>query len=180
MKTLYVASRSEWRAWLEKHGQSATEIALVYYKKNSGKPRIAYEDAVGEALCYGWIDGKVRKLDEQRSLQRFTPRQPQSHWSELNIRRARKLIREGRMTAAGLAVFHPERQTQARPTELHAALQEKFAAQASAWKNFLRFPPFYQRMTIAWVASAKKEETQLKRLKQLIEFSARNKRIKFM
>lgn len=180
MKTLYVQNRTEWRAWLEKHGKSANEIYLIYYKMSSGKPRIAYEDAVAEALRFGWIDGKIRKLDEKRFVQRFTPRSPQSRWSEINIKRARKLIRQGRMMAAGRAVFHPERQTAARPSELPALLQEKFEAQSDAWENFQRFPPFYRRMTIAWVASAKKEETKLKRLKQLIESSARNERIKFM
>jgi len=180
MKTLYVKDRSEWRSWLEKNADRSREIFLIYHKKGSGKARIAYEDAVEEALCFGWIDGKVNKLDSRRYVQRFTPRRPASRWSALNIERVRKLIAEGKMTAAGLAVFKPERKTAPQSTELPDDLEQEFKKHADAWKNFQAFPPFYQRMTIAWVASAKREETRWKRLSQLIEYSAENQRIKFM
>lgn len=182
MKTLYVKDRNEWRSWLEKNSKRAEEMWLVYYKKDSGKPRIAYEDAVEEALCFGWIDGKVRKLDEARYAQRFTPRNPKSNWSALNIQRARKLIHQRKMTAAGLEAFNSRETRKAAPlpTQLPRDLEEKFRKQAVAWENFNRFPPYYRRLTIAWVASAKKEETRLKRLTQLIDLSAKNKRIKFM
>jgi uncharacterized protein YdeI (YjbR/CyaY-like superfamily) len=180
MKTLYVKDRSEWRSWLEKDAGSSHEIFLIYYKKNSGKPRIAYEDAVEEALCFGWIDGKVNKLDDQRYVQRFTPRRPASRWSALNIKRAKKLIAKGKMKAAGLAVFNPTRKTAPQPTQLPGDLKQEFRKHTAAWENFQRFPPFYQRMTIAWVASAKKPETRLKRLQQLVEYSTGNRRIKFM
>src|SRR5579864_4930465 len=105
MKTFYAKDRREWRSWLEKNASSSREIFLIYYKKGSGKPRIAYGDAVEEALCFGWIDGKVHKLDDHRYVQRFTPRRPASRWSLLNIKRAKKVIAAGQMTAAGLAVF---------------------------------------------------------------------------
>jgi len=180
MKTLYVKDRNEWRAWLETNGASAKEIWLVYYKKDSGKPRIPYDDAVEEALCLGWIDGKLQKLDEKRFVQRFTPRTARSRWSEINIVRARKLIKEGKMRPEGLAVFNPSRKVTALPTELPAELQTSLERSPKAWSNFQQFPPSYQRMTIAWVASAKKDETRLKRLEQLIETAAANKRIKFM
>jgi uncharacterized protein YdeI (YjbR/CyaY-like superfamily) len=113
-------------------------------------------------------------------VQRFTPRRPGSRWSALNIARVKKLIAEGQMKAAGLAAFNPTRKTSAQPTQLPVDLQQKFKDHAGAWENFQRFPPFYRRMTIAWVASAKKEETRVKRLSQLIEYSAQNQRIKFM
>ncbi len=182
MKTLYVKDRNEWRSWLEKNSKRVEEIWLVYYKKDSGKPRIAYEDAVAEALCFGWIDGKVKKLDEARFAQRFTPRRPKSNWSALNIKRARKLIHDGQMTAAGLEAFNARetRKTASRPTQLPRDLEAIFRKQAVAWENFNRFPPYYRRLMIARVASAKKEETRLKRLTQLIDHSAENKRMKLM
>jgi uncharacterized protein YdeI (YjbR/CyaY-like superfamily) len=180
VKTLYVKNRREWRSWLKNNAGGQREIYLIYYKKSSGKPRIAYEYAVEEALCFGWIDGRVNKLDDERYLQRFTPRRPSSRWSEPNIKRAKKLIAEGRMTAAGLAVFNPARKTAAQPTQLTEDLKREFRKHKDAWKNFQDFPPYYRRMTIAWVASAKKEETRLRRLRQLVEWSDQDRRIKFM
>ena len=180
MKTLYVENRSQWRAWLEENSQRAEEIWLVYYKKDAGRSRIPYGDAVEEAICFGWIDSKIRKLDEARFAQLFTPRKPKSKWSASNIARAKRLIREGKMTAAGLKVYDPRNQTPAHPTKLPRLLEEEFKKQKAAWANFHRFPPAYQRMTIGWVASAKQEETQLRRLRQLIVESAANRRIRFM
>ncbi len=101
MKTLYVKDRKQWRSWLAKNGKRAREIWLIYPKKHSGKVRIPYDDAVEEALCFGWIDGMTGKLDAERYVQRFTPRRPTSRWSPINIRRARKLIAAGKMTTAG-------------------------------------------------------------------------------
>jgi uncharacterized protein YdeI (YjbR/CyaY-like superfamily) len=180
MKTLYVEDRNKWRSWLEANSERATEVWLVYYKKDAGRLRIAYADAVEEAICFGWIDSKVRKLDEARFAQLFTPRKPKSRWSSINIERAKRMIQEGKMTAAGLKVFDPGNQTPALPTKLPGLLEERFRKQTTAWENFQRFTPSYQRITIGWVASAKQEETQLRRLRQLIADSAANKRIKFM
>jgi len=179
-KTLYVKDRKQWRSWLAKNGTRAKEIWLTYPKKHSGKVRIPYDDAVEEALCFGWIDGVTGKLDGDRYVQRFTPRRPSSRWSAINIRRARKLIAAGRMTAAGLEAFRPERKTESHPTELPKNLRDMFREHTGAWENFQHFPPYYRRMTVAWVASAKKEETRVKRLEKLMEFSAANRRIKFM
>jgi uncharacterized protein YdeI (YjbR/CyaY-like superfamily) len=180
MKTLYVKDRNQWRAWLAKHGQRSKEIWLIYPKKHSGKLRIPYDEAVEEAICFGWIDGRTGKLDADRYVQRFTPRRPSSRWSPINIRRARKVIASGEMTAAGMQAFRPERKTETHPTKLPSILQQAFRRNTSAWQNFRRFPPFYRRMTVAWVASAKKEETRLKRLEKLMEISSQNQRIKFM
>jgi uncharacterized protein YdeI (YjbR/CyaY-like superfamily) len=177
---LEIKDRAAWRAWLEKHGATTKEVWLVYYKKSSGKPRIAYQDAVEEALCFGWIDGQLRRLDEDRFAQRFTPRKGSSRWSAINIDRAHQLIQQKKMTAAGRAVFHPERQIEASPRQMPPALRKVFKGQLDAWENFQNFPPYYQRMTTVWVAGAKRQETRRKRLQQLIEFSAENKRIKFM
>jgi uncharacterized protein YdeI (YjbR/CyaY-like superfamily) len=180
MKTLYVKDRKRWRSWLKRFGQRAKEIWLIYPKKHSGKVRIPYDDAVEEALCFGWIDGVTGKLDADHYVQRFTPRRSSSRWSPINIRRARKLIAAGKMTSAGLQAYRPERKIEAHPTEFSKNLQEVFRKNANAWENFQQFPPFYRRMTIAWVGSAKKEETRVKRLQKLMESCAQNKRIKFM
>jgi uncharacterized protein YdeI (YjbR/CyaY-like superfamily) len=180
MKTLFVENRGKWRAWLEANHTQATEIWLVHYKKEAGKPQIEYEDAVEEAICFGWIDGKIRNLDEARYARLFTPRRPKSTWSHINIGRARKMTKEGKMTAAGSEVFDPQSQTRALPIQLPAPLEEQFRKHETAWENFRHFPHYYQRMTIGWVASARQEATQLRRLEQLITESAANKRIKFM
>jgi uncharacterized protein YdeI (YjbR/CyaY-like superfamily) len=180
MKALCVEDRGKWRAWLEANSRQATEVWLVSYKKDSGRPSIAYEDAVEEAICFGWIDGKIKNLDQTRFARLFTPRKVRSKWSRANIERAQRMIREGKMTAAGSKVFDPRNQTPALPTRLPPALEEQFRKREDAWENFARFPPSYQRMTIGWVASAKQEATQLRRLQQLIAESAANQRIKFM
>ncbi|MGH9728964.1 MAG: YdeI/OmpD-associated family protein [Candidatus Acidiferrales bacterium] len=182
MKTLHAKNRRQWRAWLEKNHGERREIWLIYYKKGSGKTRIPYEDAVEEALCFGWIDGKTQRIDEARYAQRFTPRRPRSSWNRANIERAERLIASGKMAAAGLAAFRSEkrRDTPVMPTEMPKELEFKFRKQSTAWNNFAKFPPYYRRMTSGWIASAKKEETRLSRLNKLIEFSARNERIKYM
>ena len=180
MKTLYVEDRGKWRTWLEANSQQAAEVWLVYYKKDSGRPSVAYEDSVEEAICFGWIDGKIKNLDHARFARQFTPRKPKSQWSRINIERALRMIKEGKMTAAGSKVFDPRSQTPALPTKLPASLEEQFRKHETAWENFTRFPPSYQRMTIGWVASAKQETTQLRRLQQLIAESSRNQRIRFI
>jgi uncharacterized protein YdeI (YjbR/CyaY-like superfamily) len=180
MKTLYVEDRAKWRAWLQENSEGAAEVWLLYYKKDTGRPRIAYADAVEEAICFGWIDSKIKKLDQARFAQLFTPRKPRSKWSRINIDRARRMIREGKMTAAGLKVFDPRNQTAALPSKLPAFLEEQFRQREEAWEHFTHFPPSYQRMAIGWVASAKQEATQFRRLRQLIAESAANQRIKFM
>ncbi len=182
MKRFYAKERREWRTWLRKNAAIASEIWLVFYKKASGKPSVPYEDAVEEALCFGWIDGKVMKFDEARYGQRFTPRKPRSPWSASNIRRVKKMKALRKMTAAGLAAYRPERRlkTSPLPTRLPRALERVFKSDAKAWSNFAAFPPYYRRVAAGWVASAKKEETRAKRLSQLSEYSARNERLKFI
>ncbi len=182
MKTFYAKDRNAWRAWLRKNSKSANEIWLVFYKKNSGKRSISFSDALDEALCFGWIDALVRSIDQSRYAQRFVPRKPTSSWSSINIERAKYLINEGRMTPAGMKAFgnHELRKTQPHPAALPRSLERKFKADRRAWNNFQALPQGYKRMTIGWVASAKNEETQTKRLGKLIEFSARNERIKFI
>jgi uncharacterized protein YdeI (YjbR/CyaY-like superfamily) len=180
MKTVHAKDRREWRKWLEKNHAQRDEIWLVYYKKDSGKPRVPYEDAVEEALCFGWIDGKIKKIDEACFAQRFTPRRPRSSWNDTNIQRAERLIAEGKMMPAGLAAFNSKQRAEPLVDEMPKNLEARFRKQSIAWNNYENFPPYYRRMTARWVADAKKEETRLGRLEKLIEFSARNERIKFM
>lgn len=182
MDLLYVQERREWRNWLRKNAAKSVEIWLVYYKKHSGQPTISYEDAVLEALCFGWIDGKIQRLDEARYAQRFTPRKQDSRWSASNIQRVERLIAEKKMTPAGLAVYRSDRrqETPPKPTKLPSELEQRFKQKFEAWENFQNFPPHYRRLMIGWVASAQKEETRIRRLKKLIDFSARNERIPLM
>ena len=173
-RTLYVHRVADWRAWLRKHHKTSREIWLVYYRKSSGKPRISYNDSVDEALCFGWIDSIQKKLDDERLAQRFTPRRPGSRTSELNKARARRLVREKRMTPAGLAAIG----SLAAPRlviapDIRAALEKDPAA----WKHFRRFPVAYRRIRIAFVEGARGRPAEFrKRLRHLVRRSAKNER----
>lgn len=182
MNTLDVRGRAEWRAWLAENGTKYREIWLVYYKKDGHGQGISYDDSLDEALCFGWIDGKVRKLDEARYVRRFTPRKPDSFWSGSNIERVNRLKADGRMTASGLNVFRPGRRRDAgvMPKQLPKELEKQFKKNRDAWKNYKLFSPSYRRMTAAWVSSAKRDDTRLKRLEKLIAWSARNEKIDFV
>jgi uncharacterized protein YdeI (YjbR/CyaY-like superfamily) len=183
--TLYVSERKDWRAWLAKHHKTDKEIWLVYYRKETGKPRISYNDAVEEALCFGWIDSTVHKLDDERFAQRFSPRKKTSSLSQSNIERIRKLIRQKKMTADGLAaiahVYNPE-QDQAEELVIPPDILESLQANEQAWENFQRFPESYRRIRIAYIASRKshsQEEFQ-KSLANFIKMTAQNKRFGFV
>jgi uncharacterized protein YdeI (YjbR/CyaY-like superfamily) len=179
---MIATDRAEWRRWLAKNFARCGEIWLVFYKKAVGKPGVSYDHAVEEALCFGWIDGMKKKLDEECYAFRFTPRKPKSPWSKSNLQRVERLIAEGKMMPPGLKEYTSadRRDVPPMPTEMPKDLAEKFRKQRAAWTNYEKFPPGYRRMTAGWVASAKKEETRIKRLEKLMEFSARNQRIEFM
>jgi uncharacterized protein YdeI (YjbR/CyaY-like superfamily) len=173
-RTLYVHRVADWRAWLRKHHKTRREIWLVYYRKSSGKPRISYNDAVDEALAFGWIDSQAAPLDTERFAQRFTPRRPGSPVSELNRMRARRLIREKRMTKAGLDALGDLRVRRlAIPADIRAALQRD----PLAWKHFQRFPAPYRRMRVAFVDGARRRPDEFRRrLAHLVRRSAKNER----
>ncbi len=180
---LHVVTRDEWREWLAKHYAAETEIWLVFYKKQSGKPRLAYEDAVEEALCFGWIDSLLQRIDDEKYAQKFTPRHLDSKWSVSNRKRIAKLIREGRMTPMGLAKVtypHPERfeppEKKPEPT-LPRALKEQLKANAKAWKNFENMAPSYRRLCIRWITDAKKPETMARRMQEAIGRLERNEKL---
>ena len=174
-KTLYVISREDWRAWLAKHYQSETEVWLIYYKKDSGRPRIPYDDAVEEALCFGWIDSIVKRMDDEKFAQKFTPRRDGSRWSALNTQRVRKLMREGRMTEAGLAKLDPamrgdkgRAKRDAGDVELPPLVKQALMANATAWKNFQSLSPSRRSAHVRLITDAKKEETRDQRVRDVI------------
>lgn len=184
-KTLYVTNRDDWRAWLEKNHQTAKEVWLIYYKKHTGKPRIPYDDAVEEALCFGWVDSTVRRIDDKKYAQKFTPRSNKSRWSKLNIKRAQKMIREKRVTEAGLVRFKEigkniDRGSKAKPTEkklvIPSDLKKALATNKKVWENFHNFAPSYRKLYIRWITDAKRKETREKRIKQTVKWAAENKK----
>ncbi len=172
-------SRSLWRRWLERHHASRTEVWLAYYKAHTGKPSVAYAEAVEEALCFGWIDGQVRRIDDESWMQRFTPRRPGSAWSKVNLRRFARLTEEQRVTDAGRAAG-PTRNTRVAetfwdrpdvtPPDVAAALR----ASKKAWKHFLALPPYKRKLYVTWLASARRPDTKAKRAAQAIDMLERN------
>jgi uncharacterized protein YdeI (YjbR/CyaY-like superfamily) len=180
MDSFHAKNREQWRNWLAEHASRKKEVWLVCYRKHSRKPSISHEDAVRQALCYGWIDGVIKHLDPERTLRKFTPRKPESLWSALNIRRAEELIRSGEMTPSGLLVYNPARKRDPQPVSFSKETIKLFSRNKAAWRNFQAFPPYYRRVIAGWLESAKRPETKLKRLNRLIESSASNKRLDFM
>jgi len=173
-KKLYVKNRREWRAWLARNHKSAREIWLIYYKKNSGKPRIPYNDAVEEALCYGWIDSILKPIDDRKYAQRYSPRKKTSKLSDMNRERVRRLIKSGRMTRAGLAAIdHAPRKGAPFPADILARLKKD----PETWRNFQRFPASYKRIRIGWIAAARARRPAFEqRLAYFLKMTKQNKR----
>jgi uncharacterized protein YdeI (YjbR/CyaY-like superfamily) len=185
MEPMYFATAAEFRAWLEKHHNTERELWVGYYKKGSGRSGITYPESVDEALCFGWIDGVRRTVDDERYVNRFSPRTPRSNWSAVNIKRVQELTRVGKMHRSGLAAFAqraPKRSEvhsyeQRNSASLEPEHERRFKANERAWEFFRAQPPGYRQTALYWVISAKKEETRLKRLATLIEDSAHGRRI---
>jgi uncharacterized protein YdeI (YjbR/CyaY-like superfamily) len=184
--TLDVTNRDDWRAWLEKHHDTEREAWLIYYKKHTGKPRIPYDDAVEEALCFGWIDSIVKRMDDEKYAQKFTPRKDKSKWSELNKRRAKKMIECGRMTEAGLAKvknidLNDAREAKPKPSRKELIIphyiKEALEADGNVWRNFTNLAFSYKKQYIGWITNAKREETRKRRLKEAIDLLARNEKL---
>ncbi|MFH1465044.1 MAG: YdeI/OmpD-associated family protein [Pseudomonadota bacterium] len=182
LPTIACPDRAAWRAWLQEHHASARVIWLRFNKKHTGEPGVRYEEAVQEALCYGWIDSIVRRLDERAYLQKFTPRTNTAKWSVSNRRRLKALVAEGRMTPAGLAVVghaldapvvEPPRPPELLPPELDARLQAAPEAAAA----FAALPPSHRRQYVGWITQAKREPTRLRRLDEAIARLSRGERL---
>jgi uncharacterized protein YdeI (YjbR/CyaY-like superfamily) len=177
--------RDEWRTWLAENHATAQEMWLVFHKKHVGRPGLTYVEAVEEALCFGWIDGILKRLDDRKHTVRFSPRRKNSIWSEQNKKRVAGMIEQGRMTEAGLAKVREaktngqwakaaERDDPTRvPPELTAALAEN----AQARDNFEKLAPSYRRQFTYWIGSAKRDETRQKRVAEAIRLLARNQRL---
>lgn len=172
-KTLYLKNRQEWRRWLKKNHKKENEIWLIYYKKHTKKPSIPYNDAVEEALCFGWIDSIEKRINEERYAQRFTPRKPKSNWSEMNKERVRRLIKDGKMTPAGLATFGNNTEIAFKiPQDILEALNKE----RKIWNNFSKFPESYKRIRVGWIDGARKRPKELeKRLKYFLQMTSENK-----
>jgi uncharacterized protein YdeI (YjbR/CyaY-like superfamily) len=173
-KTFYAENRKEWRNWLEKNHDKEKDIWLIYYKKQTGKPRVPYDDAVEEALCFGWIDSTVKTIDTEKFAQRFSPRNPKSNWSEPNLYRIRKLISEDKMTPKGLELVKGLHEKKMEiPKDILKALKED----TKVWKNFDRFPEYYKRIRIAFIEGARERPEEFKkRLKYFIKMTSQNKK----
>jgi uncharacterized protein YdeI (YjbR/CyaY-like superfamily) len=187
MKPRYFKSATDFRAWLEANGATARELWVGFYKKASGRGGLAYKEAVDEALCFGWIDGIKKRVDEVSYMHRFTPRTAASIWSAVNLKRMTELIAAGRVAAAGRAAYEQRDPTRTQrysfentPAAFDAALERRFKASTRAWRFFREQPPGYRKLVTFWVMSAKKEETRQRRLAALIEDSAEGKRISWM
>jgi uncharacterized protein YdeI (YjbR/CyaY-like superfamily) len=180
----YFESPAEFRRWLEKNHAEAREVWVGYHKKGTGRPSMTWPESVDEALCFGWIDGIRKSVDESSYTIRFTPRKRGSNWSAVNIARVAELTETGRMRPAGLEAFEKRTDDRSRiyayeqkGAKLDDAYEAKLKANAKAWRYFEAQSPWYRRMTSHWIMSAKREETRLKRLDQLIADSAREQRI---
>jgi uncharacterized protein YdeI (YjbR/CyaY-like superfamily) len=180
----FFESPAGFRRWLDEHGATAQELWVGYYKRGSGKASITWPESVDEALCFGWIDGIRKSLDEDRYTIRFTPRRAGSNWSLVNIGRVEELEKAGRMRLAGRRAFQDRNEEQARrysyeqrTAKLAAAYEKKLRAVPKAWKFFRSQAPWYQRTMSLWVMSAKQEATRMRRLDRLIADSAQGQRI---
>ena len=175
LKSYYPKDRKAWRKWLEKNHAISPGIWLIYYKKNSGKSRVEYNDAVEEALCFGWIDSTMRPLDEISYIQRFSPRKPKSVWSALNKKRIEKLSGDGLMAPAGLEKIEIAKKNgswisidHVENLEIPADLAKVFAKNKKAWKGFQSFKKFRKKQMLYRLGSAKLPETRKIRIEQII------------
>lgn len=182
---VFFATPEEFRVWLEENHATARELWVGYTKKGAGRPSITWPESVDEALCFGWIDGIRRSVDDTSYMNRFTPRRPGSNWSAVNIARVAELTAQGRMRPAGLAAFDRRRDEttavysyeQRHQAALEEAEEQQLRANPAAWQFFQARPPSYRQAAIRWVISAKKAETRQSRLARLIEDSAQGRTV---
>ena len=185
MHVRHFETPERWRAWLEEHHATERECFVGFRRKASGLPTMTWQESVKEALCFGWIDGVTRRVDEVSYCIRFTPRRKGSNWSQVNVALVQELIAEGRMTPAGLAAFEARREDRTgvysfegeRPEELPPEYAAVLGADPAAAKDFAARSPYYRRAAVHWVTSAKREDTRQRRLAQLVTCSAEGRKI---
>ena len=180
----FFRSSGDFRKWLEKNHDKASEIWIGFYRKDSGKGGITYHEALDEALCFGWIDGIRKKIDSSSFTNRFTPRRPKSIWSNVNVAHVERLTRAGRMRPPGIAAFKAKDEARVgvysferEAARLDPQMEQRFRKNKTAWRYFEAAPAYYRKLVTWWVISAKREETREKRLAVLIDCSARETRL---
>ena len=185
MQPRFFENAELFRKWLERHHESESEVLVGFYKKGSGQPSITWPESVDQALCFGWIDGVRKRIDDVSYTIRFTPRRRGSIWSRVNIGRVKELKRLGLMHASGLRAFGLRSAKKSgvysyeNEPALAAAEKKQFRAAKRAWKFFSEQPPSYRRQAIGWVVNAKREETRARRLATLIDDSAHGRRLAY-
>lgn len=187
MNILFFKTQKHLRKWFEKNRKKEKELFVGYYKVSSGKPSVTWSQSVDEALCFGWIDGIRKSIDEESYCIRFTPRKPTINWSAINIKKVEELTKLGLMKPAGLHAFSLRKDNKSKiysyenlAVNFDKSFEKKFKANKQAWKYFQSTAPSYQKITTRWVMSAKKEVTRIKRLEELIRDCALGKKIKAM
>ena len=185
MTPKFFKTPAAFRKWLATNHDKAKELFVGFYKKGSGKPSITWPESVDEALCFGWIDGVRKTIDDESYMIRFSPRKPESIWSAVNIRNVERLTKEKRMQPTGLKAYEARKEYRSgiyayeqRSPELVEPYLGKLKRNRAAWKFFQAQPPYYRKTMNWWIVSAKQEETRLKRLDKLIEESAAGRRIR--
>jgi uncharacterized protein YdeI (YjbR/CyaY-like superfamily) len=179
MKPVFFATQSDLRKWFEKNYKTKTELIVGYYKVSTGKPSIIWSQSVDQAICFGWIDGIRRSIDKNSYCIRFTPRNPKSAWSAINIKKATELTMLGLMTPEGITAFGKRKENKSA-CEFPEDYMNQLRKNKKAWKFFDSQTPSYQRIVIRWVMSAKQEKTKINRLKTLITDCAAGEKIKPM
>ena len=181
MKTLLVRTVEEWRDWLDRHHASEPEVWLIFHKRHTGIVSVAHKDALDEALCVGWVDSLVKRLDDQRYAMKFTPRRPDSRWSAVNRKRYAELKAGGRLKPAGVERPPTNRGYGPRPTRLELParlpryMRDALKKRPAAWRHFEALAASERRRYFAWIESAKREETRLRRLKEAIRLLSAGK-----
>src|SRR6267142_713785 len=179
LMTLQVRSRRQWRAWLAKHHTSSPGVWLVFYKAHTGAKSMPYEDTVREALCFGWIDSLIKRLDDNRYALKVTPRKPTSKWSDINRRRWMELKAAGLLTSAGLAAAPSENTYGPRPVipELPNYIAKAFKANATTWTFFRELSPRNRRDFVVWIHTAKRPDTRERRIRESLALLAAGKKL---
>jgi uncharacterized protein YdeI (YjbR/CyaY-like superfamily) len=181
IQTFYATTREEWRTWLEKNHETLKSVWLIIYHKNSDFKCVNYDEAVEEAICYGWIDSIAHKRDEESKYQYFGKRKPMSNWSKSNRVRVEKMMQQGLMTPSGQILIDLAKKTgtwealvDVQNSIIPEDLQKKLDENKSALKNFLAFPPSSKRIILEWILNAKREETRQKRIEETVRLAADN------
>ncbi|MGD0461426.1 MAG: YdeI/OmpD-associated family protein [Tepidisphaeraceae bacterium] len=177
--TLDIRNRQQWRTWLKKHHASSPGVWLAFHKDHTGVASIPYEDSVREALCFGWIDSLIKRLDDDRYARKFTPRRPTSKWSDLNRKRWMELKAAGLLTAPGLAAAPTASTYAPRPaiSDLPAYITKALKANPKAWNFFQQLAPTYRRHFVGWIHSAIRPETREKRLRESLALLASGRKL---